>query len=227
MLQGRCLPYGDGITFWPLVEAVRQAAAIRDDDAPDVALREARDARRRRRRGRRPGGVGDRALRRRLRDRGALLGDAEAVRAARPRAGRSSSLFDDIHWAEPTFLDLIEHLARHDRRRAGAPALHRHGPSSSSSATGLGASATAPDASRSSRSPSGHASASSRRCSAAPASTRTSRPGSSRPPRATRSSSSSSSRCSSTPGCSSVRTAAGGRAATWPTSRCRRRSRRC
>jgi class 3 adenylate cyclase len=34
---GRCLPYGRGITFWPLVEVVRQAAGIGEDDPPDVA----------------------------------------------------------------------------------------------------------------------------------------------------------------------------------------------
>ena len=36
-LRGRCLPYGRGITFWPLVEIVREAAGIVDEDAPDVA----------------------------------------------------------------------------------------------------------------------------------------------------------------------------------------------
>ena len=38
LLRGRCLAYGRGITFWPLREAVRQAAAISDDEPPDVAL---------------------------------------------------------------------------------------------------------------------------------------------------------------------------------------------
>ena len=37
ILRGRCLPYGRGITFWPLVEIVREAAGIVDEDAPDVA----------------------------------------------------------------------------------------------------------------------------------------------------------------------------------------------
>src|SRR5207244_39520 len=37
VLKGRCLPYGRGITFWPLVEIVRDAAAIDAEDAPDVA----------------------------------------------------------------------------------------------------------------------------------------------------------------------------------------------
>ena len=35
--RGRCLPYGRGITFWPLTEVVRQVAGISEDDPPDVA----------------------------------------------------------------------------------------------------------------------------------------------------------------------------------------------
>lgn len=38
VVRGRCLPYGEGITFWPIVEIVRGAAGITDDDGPDVAL---------------------------------------------------------------------------------------------------------------------------------------------------------------------------------------------
>jgi class 3 adenylate cyclase/tetratricopeptide (TPR) repeat protein len=38
LLQGRCLPYGEAITFWPLAEALRGAADIRDEDPRDVAL---------------------------------------------------------------------------------------------------------------------------------------------------------------------------------------------
>src|SRR5437588_407580 len=37
LLRGRCLPYGRGITFWPLVEIVRHAAAIEEDDSPEAA----------------------------------------------------------------------------------------------------------------------------------------------------------------------------------------------
>jgi class 3 adenylate cyclase len=37
VLVGRCLPYGEGITYWPLVEAVKQAGGIVDSDAPDAA----------------------------------------------------------------------------------------------------------------------------------------------------------------------------------------------
>ncbi|MET1011596.1 MAG: adenylate/guanylate cyclase domain-containing protein [Actinomycetota bacterium] len=36
--RGRCLSYGSGATYWALAEAIRDAAAIRDDDDPDEAL---------------------------------------------------------------------------------------------------------------------------------------------------------------------------------------------
>jgi predicted ATPase len=38
VLRGRCLPYGDGITFWPLAEAVRGAADIAERDSMESAL---------------------------------------------------------------------------------------------------------------------------------------------------------------------------------------------
>src|SRR5689334_1867721 len=37
VLQGRCLPYGEGITFWPLIGIARGAAGIVDDDTPERA----------------------------------------------------------------------------------------------------------------------------------------------------------------------------------------------
>ncbi len=36
-LRGRCLQYGSGITFWPLIEMVAEAAGIGREDAPEVA----------------------------------------------------------------------------------------------------------------------------------------------------------------------------------------------
>ena len=36
-MRGRCLPYGDGITFWPITEIVRNAAEIDDEDNPETA----------------------------------------------------------------------------------------------------------------------------------------------------------------------------------------------
>ena len=38
LIRGRCLPYGDGITFWPIAEAVRDAASIASDDSPAAAI---------------------------------------------------------------------------------------------------------------------------------------------------------------------------------------------
>ena len=37
VFRGRCLAYGDGITFWPLIEIVRSAARIGEDDSPEMA----------------------------------------------------------------------------------------------------------------------------------------------------------------------------------------------
>jgi class 3 adenylate cyclase len=38
VVRGRCLPYGDGITYWPLSEILRGVADVSDTDAPAVAL---------------------------------------------------------------------------------------------------------------------------------------------------------------------------------------------
>jgi class 3 adenylate cyclase/predicted ATPase len=38
VLRGRCLSYGEGITFWPIVEALRNAASITDEDDAATAL---------------------------------------------------------------------------------------------------------------------------------------------------------------------------------------------
>jgi class 3 adenylate cyclase len=39
VLQGKCLPYGEGITYWPLGEAAKSRAGILDTDPADSALR--------------------------------------------------------------------------------------------------------------------------------------------------------------------------------------------
>ncbi len=36
VLRGRCLPYGEGITYFPVVEMVKEAAGLADFDAPEV-----------------------------------------------------------------------------------------------------------------------------------------------------------------------------------------------
>ena len=103
VLTGRCLPYGDGITFWPLVEIVGslgsdegvRAAVAHADDGELVAARvlgavgpTASAA---------PGGETFWAVRRLL----------EEVASKQPLV----VLVEDIHWAEPTLLDLLEYLA--------------------------------------------------------------------------------------------------------------------
>ena len=109
VLRGRCLSYGRGITYWPLVEIVRQAAAITDDDPPELAF--AKLARL----------AGDNGVSERV---ASVMGlwDAqfpveEIMWGARKLLERVAGqrplvvIFDDIHWAELTLLELIEHLA--------------------------------------------------------------------------------------------------------------------
>ena len=35
LARGRCLPYGEGITYWPVLEAVMDVAAIDDTESPE------------------------------------------------------------------------------------------------------------------------------------------------------------------------------------------------
>jgi class 3 adenylate cyclase/tetratricopeptide (TPR) repeat protein len=108
VVRGRCLPYGDGITFWPLLGMVRDAAGIRDDDHPEAA------------RARLLAAVGDGDVAARLASAVGLSGDSfplhelywgarkflEGLAAEDPLI----ALVDDIHWAEPAFLDLLLHV---------------------------------------------------------------------------------------------------------------------
>ncbi len=112
VLQGRCLPYGDGITFWPLVEIARAAAGIVDDDTPEVALTKLGSVLE---------GV---ASGTEIRDRvGSVIGLTtdrfpvgeifwgtrrflEALGSRRPVV----VCIEDVHNAEATFLDLLEHV---------------------------------------------------------------------------------------------------------------------
>ena len=113
ILLGHCLPYGEGITFWPVVEVLRGAAGISHADSSDEVrpkilqlLESAPNAEL----------IGERLA--------ALLGVTEttpgiqetfwavrkfleALAARRPLV----VVFDDIHWGESTFLDLLEYLA--------------------------------------------------------------------------------------------------------------------
>jgi tetratricopeptide (TPR) repeat protein len=112
VLRGRCLPYGEGITFWPIANVVHEAARITEDDSPEEA--------RSRIEALLPEGD-DRVI---LRDRvAAVIGIGEAtwsiqetfwaVRKFLESVASDRPLivvFDDIQWAEPAFLDLVEYL---------------------------------------------------------------------------------------------------------------------
>jgi predicted ATPase/class 3 adenylate cyclase len=113
MLSASCLPYGDGITFWPILELVKDAAGIADDDPSDVArakisaqLEGEQDAERAAERIAVLIGLGE-----------DQAPSEEGFWAARKffvaLAHRQPLvvLLDDLHWAEPTLLDLIDYIA--------------------------------------------------------------------------------------------------------------------
>ena len=127
VLVGRCLPYGESITYWPLAEMVKGAAGIADDDPLDVAHREAPRLLPRRG-GRRPARARDRRARggpRRAQPAGDRLGGARVGGAAWPRRQPLVLVFEDIHWAEEPLLELIEHLDRLGAGGAAADPLPR------------------------------------------------------------------------------------------------------
>ncbi len=109
VVRGRCLSYGEGITYWPVVEVVRQLLAIpgleealagRDDQARAI-----------------------RALLGESAPAGTSVEIAWAVRKLLERAAAQRPLvvvLDDVHWGEQTFFDLVEQVADLSR---GAPLL--------------------------------------------------------------------------------------------------------
>jgi DNA-binding SARP family transcriptional activator/class 3 adenylate cyclase len=111
--SGRCLPYGEGITFWPLLETVKELVGLDDADSPDEACAKLASA---------FAGQGEAdVLARSVAETiglaevsGAAADGLAAVRALVVALARREPLvlvFDDIHWGEARFLDLVEHLA--------------------------------------------------------------------------------------------------------------------
>ncbi|HEY1127114.1 MAG TPA: adenylate/guanylate cyclase domain-containing protein, partial [Actinomycetota bacterium] len=128
VLHGRCLPYGEGVTFWPLAEILKAHAGVLDTDPSDIALERIQKA------GLDlltedvtidPGrttaalaftvGVEDPAY-------AFSRMDPKEVRVEVHAAWRSFFsalamtqavvvLVEDIHWADPALLDLLEDLA--------------------------------------------------------------------------------------------------------------------
>jgi class 3 adenylate cyclase len=119
ILSGRALPYGEGITYWPLAEMVKSAAGITDDDPMETAREKLIEC------------CGDEAIAELL---GLASGVMEAVEGERGQpeiawAAREFvdeladvqpliMVFEDIHWAEEPLLELIDHLAQWVRERA-------------------------------------------------------------------------------------------------------------
>jgi class 3 adenylate cyclase/tetratricopeptide (TPR) repeat protein len=109
---GRSLPYGEGITYWPLAEMVKASAGIVDDDPSDRARDKLRGICREE-------AVADLlALACGLVEgRGIDYGGQEIAWAAREWAEGLAACrplvlgFEDAHWAEEPLLQLIEHLA--------------------------------------------------------------------------------------------------------------------
>jgi class 3 adenylate cyclase/tetratricopeptide (TPR) repeat protein len=86
IVTGCCLPYGEGITFWPLFEVLDELGAVASTRV------------------------------RTLLQSGASSPEELFLAARRlfEDAAREQPLvvvFDDVHWAAPTFLDLIDHVA--------------------------------------------------------------------------------------------------------------------
>jgi class 3 adenylate cyclase/tetratricopeptide (TPR) repeat protein len=111
VVSGRCLSYGEGITFWPIAEMAIQAAGIAEDEPPERARESLHRAL-----GDTPEAEGVAAQLAGLlgMNGGGPVEPSWAVRRffevlseRRPLV----AVFDDIHWAEPTLLDVIEHVA--------------------------------------------------------------------------------------------------------------------
>jgi class 3 adenylate cyclase len=109
---GRCLAYGQGITYWPLAEVLKEHLGILENEAPKVVLER----------------LGPRQIL------GLTLG-LDVTHGLHPLAARDQfqdawvefveeiaaertvvMLIEDIHWAEDLLVDLLERLVRHARR---------------------------------------------------------------------------------------------------------------
>jgi len=112
VLRGHCLSYGEGITYWPIGEIVRSAAGIDEADTAEAArakLRAVLGAER----------DGD-ILAARISSAIGLSTESApqeeifwAIRKLLEHLARERPLVvvvEDIHWAEPTLLDLLEHI---------------------------------------------------------------------------------------------------------------------
>ena len=128
LINGRCLSYGEGVTYWPLGEILKAQAGILDTDPPELAVEKV-------------GKVGDQLITPDVsadpaRARAALAytigledpdvsletSDPREVRddlhggwrsffSALARSGPVIVTIEDIHWADPALLELLEPVA--------------------------------------------------------------------------------------------------------------------
>ena len=90
IVRGRCLPYGDGITYWPVVEVIKQLDALPSDPAAAAAIR---------------------SLLGETEQDASAEEIAWAFRKLLEEQAPLVVVFDDIQWGEETFLDLVEGVA--------------------------------------------------------------------------------------------------------------------
>jgi class 3 adenylate cyclase/tetratricopeptide (TPR) repeat protein len=89
-VRGRCLPYGEGITYWPVVEVVKQLAVLPSDRLAAEALQSL------------------------MRESDRPTNADEIAWAFRKLLEEQAPLvvcFDDLQWGEETFLELVESTA--------------------------------------------------------------------------------------------------------------------
>ena len=110
--RGRCLPYGEGITFWPILEVVKELVDVDVADPESTRSRIAELL---------PEGDGVELIAEHIVE---MIGLTEASVSAEERVAAMRRLveglgrrtpfvlvFDDIHWGEETFLELVDYLA--------------------------------------------------------------------------------------------------------------------
>ncbi len=133
LVRGRCLPYGQGLTYWPLAEILKADAGIMDSD-PAEAIREKARALVEER----LPDEGDTGLAQVLLSSIGVVVEPDPLAGAEPAAARELigrswrryleslaadgpvvALIDDLHWADEGLLDLVEALAD----RGSAPLL--------------------------------------------------------------------------------------------------------
>jgi class 3 adenylate cyclase/tetratricopeptide (TPR) repeat protein len=131
VVRGRCLPYGDGLTYWPLAEILKMGAGILDSDPHDAILEKAWASLERLGLDGGEDGIGTTLLASvGMRAEGQLGVEGEVAKEVTTRSWRRYFealageqplvvVIEDLHWADRSLLDLIEELAL----RLAAPIL--------------------------------------------------------------------------------------------------------